>query len=140
MTSELLQCHGNWDCLPLKLLFVIEKQAFLCLSHWYLTFMLYTKISLNNLFSMSFKNMSQLVTSFLNPTPWLLISLEIKSQVLTIIKPLILSLTLSSSFTLLQLFCEYTKNTLASGLLHILSYAWNISLQIFMWLAHLFNS
>lgn len=127
MTSELPQRHGSWDCSLLKLPFVIEKQAFMCLSHWYLTFMLHTKISPKSVFSMFLKNMSDFGPPFLYPSlpSGLLISLEIKSQVLTIIKPLIPSLILSSSLNLLWLFYEFTRNTPALGPLLIVSCAWN---------------
>lgn len=35
-----------FDCPTLKLLFLIERQAFICLSHQYLAFMLYAKVIL----------------------------------------------------------------------------------------------
>ena len=50
----------------------------------------------------------------------------IRNKFHTVIKLQIPSLTLSSSFTLIQLFCEYTRNTRASRPLHIMPFAWNI--------------
>lgn len=108
-----------------EVLFVIEKYAFTCLSHWYLTFVLYAKISPNSLLSTPFK-ICQILLLLSSTTPTPMASHLTRNKVHTIIKLLIPSLTLPSSFTLLQLFCEYTSDTPASRPLHIMPFAWNI--------------
>ena len=108
-----------------EVLFVIEKYTFMCLSHWYLTSVLYTKITPNNLLSTPFK-ICQILLLLFSTTPTPMASHLTRNKVHTIIKLLIYSLTLPSSFTLLQLFCEYTSDTPASRPLRIMPFAWSI--------------
>lgn len=104
---------------------MIEKYAFTCLSNWYLTFMLYSKKTPITYYPHPLKYLRSYYF-FFQPTSTPVPSHLIRNKLHTVIKLQIPSLTLSSSFTLIQLFCEYTRNTRASRPLHIMPFAWNI--------------